>query len=81
MKDGLREIVGKTIRSVVVGSSDREPSIQVFLVFEDGTYFEFWGSSFNCASAVDPGGVAEASAYVTKIGGEVTRVYPGVEVP
>lgn len=76
MKDGVRHIVGKTISSVVVGKNDRDPKVQVCLVFSDGTYFEFWGPHFSGAGGVDSGGVAEASAYIEKIGGSVTAVYP-----
>jgi hypothetical protein len=75
MKDGVRQVIGKTISSVVVGKSKHDPQVQVFLVFDDGTYFEFWGAHFRGAGRVDRGGVQEASAYIEKLGGEVTAVY------
>ncbi len=76
MKDGVRHIVDKTISSVVVGKSEHDPQVQVCLVFNDGTYFEFWGPNFSCAGGIDIGGVAEASAYIEKLGGVVTVVHP-----
>ncbi len=42
MKDGIREIIGKTISGVVVKINSRQPRSQVFLVFTDDTFFEFY---------------------------------------
>ena len=53
MKDGLKHIVGKEIAAVVVAKADRAPHQQVFLVFADGTRFEFWGDDFNCTAGLD----------------------------
>ena len=77
MKDGLKDIVGKVIKEVVVGKNDqRDPANQVFLVFEDGTMFEVWGPLFSCAGGVDRGGVEEATDYIERAGGKVTQVHP-----
>lgn len=75
MKDGVGETVGKTITQVVVTKRPRALE-QVFLIFSDGTYFEFWGSAFNCAGGVDSGGIGAALAYAARSGGEVTATYP-----
>lgn len=53
MKDGLKYLIGKRIRGVVVAASKRHPKHQVFLVFQDGTRFEFWGENFSCCSGLD----------------------------
>lgn len=77
MKGGLKEIIGKTITSVVVGSNKTDPQNQVFLIFSDGTRFEFWGPQFSCAGGVDSGGVSEAIHHIeVSMGGTVTNVYP-----
>lgn len=75
MKEGLHEIVGKTIHSVITANNDREPRIQVFLVFSDGTYFEFYGAAFTCTSALSQGGLAAAERYAGLAGGTV-RTWP-----
>lgn len=75
MKDGLRQIVGKTISSVIVAKNHKSPENQVFLIFEDGSYFEFWGPEFSCAGGVEPGGLAQAAIDVEKLGGTVLKVY------
>ncbi len=78
MKSGVRETIGKTIMEVLVGYNRRggDPVNQVFLVFEDGTYFEFWGAQFNCAGGVDRGGAAAVIAYVERsCGSEVVSHY------
>lgn len=71
VKEGVREIPGKTISAVVVGNGDRHPKIQVILVFEDGTSLEFYGADFNCASGLDGQGLDAAVDYVEKMGNSV----------
>lgn len=75
MKNGVKYIVGKEVAGVVVASSPNNPRQQVFLTFTDGTYFEFWGESFNCAAWVDQGGPEAAIAYASKNGGQVKALY------
>lgn len=78
MKSGLREIIGKTITDVIVARNNhRDPANQVFLVFDDGTFFEFWGAQFNCNGGVWQGGVAEAEYYVGRCEAQVVARYPG----
>lgn len=77
MKDGLRQIVGKTISSVVVArNEDANPRNQVFLVFSDGTSFEFFGADFSCANGLDRSGVEEVKDYAERGGAEVINTYP-----
>ena len=59
MKDGIKHIIGKTIKSVIVTSNDRPPKNEVFLIFDDDTYFEFYGESFTGDGGIDKGGVDE----------------------
>ena len=75
MKDGLRELIGKEVSAVVVGNSERSPRIQVMLVLSDGTYFEFWGQDYSCASGVSFGGIAEATRYIEGGRGKVIATY------
>lgn len=74
MKDGVREIPGKTISAVVVGSANRPPRNQVILVFDDGTSIEFYGDAFTCTSGLDYHNLDKAIAYVEEMGG-VDAVY------
>jgi hypothetical protein len=79
MKDGYKQIVGKTISSVVVGSNRSRGSsfcLQMFLVFSDGTSLEFFGGDFNCASGLDSGGQSAAIKYIENCGGTITSVHP-----
>ena len=73
MKNGLAQIVGRRIAGVVVAKSPRGPRQQVFLVFEDGTRFEFWGENFSCCSGLDE--AAGVLPYVRSAGGEIVDVY------
>jgi hypothetical protein len=77
MKDGINEIIGKKIRGVVVSRNERrEPENQVFIVFDDGTYFEFYGSRFTCNGGVDRGDAEVAINYARHFGAEITQIYP-----
>jgi hypothetical protein len=54
MKSGVRYIVGKTIRTVIVSErADRTPATQVFLVFTDDTSLEFYGQLFTGTNGLD----------------------------
>lgn len=77
MKDGLKYVIGKRIVGVVVASSEgRAPKQQVFLVFSDGTRFEFWGEHFSCCGGLDRAfGIAE---YIKDGGAEIKAVYKDV---
>ena len=77
MKDGLKDIVGKTVSGVVVAAnSHNHPHQQVFLVFPDGTYFEFYGEQFSCASGLNRGGLEKARSYAERGGADIKAVYP-----
>ena len=76
MKNGLKDIIGKRIVSVVVADSARNPRQQVFLVFSDGTRFEFWGENFSCCSGLDQ--AAGIEEYVESNAGKIQRVYGDV---
>jgi hypothetical protein len=66
MKDGLKEIIGRQIASVVVAHSEKgSPRHQVFLVFTDGSNFELWGDSFSCCGGVDR--TRDIERYVPRI--------------
>src|SRR5690242_4019843 len=73
MKDGLREIIGKKIATVVVAQNDRDPRVQVFLVFSDGSNFEFYGEHFTCCAGLDR--TADIERYVESANGRITKVY------
>jgi hypothetical protein len=73
MKDALKQILGKRIAGVVVAQSDRDPRQQVFLVFSDGTRFEFYGPDFTCCGGLDE--AARIPEYVESGGGHVRAVY------
>lgn len=78
MKSGLGEIVGRRISSVVVAANSNDmPHHQVFLMFDDGTYFEFWGELFSCGGGVDRGGKDDAIKYALAHNGTtISAVYP-----
>ena len=58
---------------MVVATSKRSPRNQVFLVFSDGTRFEFWGDNFSCCGGLDDGKTIQR--YVDSNHGEIVRVY------
>lgn len=75
MKDGLKYLIGKRIAGVVVATSKHSPRQQVFLVFSDGSRFEFYGENFSCCSGLDDARTIQR--YVDSGQGEIVRVYAG----
>ena len=69
MKGHPELIVGKTISGVIIkqGGSG-SPSRQLFLLFDDNTYFEFWSwgdySGMSAAGGLDRGGAEEVRNYM-----------------
>ena len=65
MKSGVQEIVGRRIAGVIVKEAIERPQSQVFLLFDDGTYYEFYGyEPILGTGGVDRGGCAEVLASV-----------------
>ena len=66
-KDALQEVIGKTIRSIVFRSGiNVSPETQLFLVFEDDTYFEFYGQEIDFVRSLSEGDVTKAMDYARK---------------
>jgi hypothetical protein len=56
-------LVGKTIANVVL-KEGTGPRAQLFLVFTDGTYYEFYSAScIDGAGGIDQGGLPAVLAY------------------
>lgn len=65
IKPVLSELVGKTIAHIVVKEGE-SPRAHLFLVFTDGTSYEFYsGSSIDGSARLDYGGLAHALRYLT----------------
>ena len=72
MKDLTRKLIGKTISGVVIKKhkGDRNsPSEQLFLLFDDDTYFEIYVASGGLciAGAVESGGRADVHKYLEDV--------------
>ncbi len=65
MKDATRGIVGKTISGVIVKEGNSSPRSQVFLLFDDNTYYELYSQDhIGSAGGIDPGGATEVRSYM-----------------
>lgn len=65
MKSEVSHIVGRRIAGVIVKAGSGSPKSQVFLLFDDGMYYEFYSNDKICgAGGVDPGGYQAALAYL-----------------
>ena len=73
-KAAVETIIGKTVKHVVVKEGATPPQSQVFLVFTDDTYYEFYATygTISGAGAIDTGGVEAVRRYM---GGEKRVVY------
>ena len=67
LKDGLPQLLGKRICGAVVKEGDRLPRMQVFLIFDDDTYYEIYtDSTIYGTGAVDRGGIEHVRQYMPK---------------
>jgi hypothetical protein len=74
MKDAVRQILGKTIKGVIASEENRGgPRTQVFLLFDDDTYYEFYGNQVTASGGVDRGCDLDVVRYAQKFGGRITR--------
>ncbi|RLE19765.1 MAG: hypothetical protein DRJ65_19675 [Acidobacteria bacterium] len=65
IKTAAKGIVGKTISGLVVKEGPTGPKSQVYLIFDDNTYFEFFSSSYwiQSGSQICPGGIDEVREF------------------
>jgi len=80
VKASLAQLIGRTISAVVVTENDHsEPQSQLFLVFRDGTSFEFWvdGSDLSMASRIDESGLDEVVRIARERPGNKLHVFDG----
>ena len=65
-KAEVASIIGKTIKHIVVKEGSRGPRAQVFLVFMDDSYYEFYSThgSISGAGSLDVGGIEAARRYL-----------------
>jgi hypothetical protein len=72
MRPDIEGIIEKKIKSVVVSECNRcGPPSQVFLVFDDNTYIEFYGE-IGCAGGPASGSENTALTYASKAAGTIT---------
>ena len=64
LKREIREILGRRIVGVVVKEASKDPRSQVFLVFDDETYYEFYGDAIRGTGGVNRGGYEAVLAYM-----------------
>ncbi len=70
----LKQIIGKTIAGIVtregVGAG---PQYQLFLIFTDNTYLEFYGD-VGWSTRLEPGDIETVQQYLDRFGGNVVVV-------
>lgn len=65
MRPGIEQIVGRRISGVVVKGDANVTPKMVFLLFDDGTAYEFYGS-IGTTSGIRQGGAAFAREYLAE---------------
>jgi hypothetical protein len=80
MKSAIAEITGLTISEVILAEGCEKGITRVFLVFDNETYIELWGASWNCGGGIDKGGADVAVSYATKMGAtRISRFLPNAK--
>lgn len=77
MKQNAQDLIGKTISAVLIKKSDDLPRSQLFLVFDDRTYFEFYADTpIRPTGGPDPGTLADVLRYGKERAEVVFQAYP-----
>jgi hypothetical protein len=69
LREGISEIVGKRITGLVAKKQGKTPRTQLFLMFDDDTYIELYGTEtgeIQWYRSCDVGGLQEVESYVAK---------------
>jgi hypothetical protein len=70
----LKQIVGKTITGIVTREGvTAGPRYQLFLIFTDNTYLEFYGD-MGWSTHLETGDVETVTQYASRFGGRVTVI-------
>ena len=65
LKDVLPQLMGKKICGAVVKEGDRLPRMQLFLLFDDETYYEIYTDSMIYGTGgIDTGGLEKVRQYM-----------------
>jgi len=64
IKDGIFGIIGKTVKEVIVNDEcPSSPDFHLFLLFDDGGAYEFYGNGILNSSGSDHGGLNYAKIF------------------
>ncbi len=64
VRGGFEKMIGKRIKGVVVKEGNDLPFAQVFLLFSDNTFFEFYGNTISGCNDIDNGGLEAVRSYM-----------------
>lgn len=62
VKSQIAQIIGKRITGILVSEHEKSPEQQIVLVFDDETFYEFYGR-ISTAGDSDQGGIGAAIYY------------------
>lgn len=81
MKDGAQEMLGRTIKGVVIKQGESTPRSMLFLVFEDGTYFEFYSydGEISPTGGINCGTLEDVRRYMSTTKKIVFETYPKID--
>lgn len=73
MKTAVYGILGKTIKAVIMKERQDAPRAQLFLVFSDDTYYEFYcaGNWISATGGVDSGGIEAVRRYMPEVQNQI----------
>jgi hypothetical protein len=70
----LKQVVGKTIAGIVTREgAGAGPRYQLFMIFTDNTYLEFYGD-MGWSTRLESGDVETVRQYVSRFGGRVVAI-------
>ncbi len=75
----LRQLLSKRIKCIVTVSSAAHPHDMLFLMFDDDTYYEFFGEDIEATAQLREGGVEAILRSTRDLDGQVTQFVEGEE--
>ncbi len=65
IKSGIFDMIGRTVKEVIVNDECKgSPAFHLFIIFDDGAAYEFYGDGILNSSSYDHGGLEYAKIFL-----------------
>jgi len=71
----LKYLIGRRIKAIVKTKTNDSPKEQVFLIFDDDHYYEFYSSNLGMSGSIYKGNIDDVINYANVFPGTKIHVY------